>query len=323
MKLAWPKKRIRAQRWFFATDVHGSDQCYRKFLAAADVYGADVLLLGGDVAGKGIVPIVTEGDRYRCTFQRRELLLIEDELSAAKDRITYNGLYPYVCDATERAALHEPEHRADVFNSLIANQLEAWIALTEQRLDERKRCVITPGNDDPTVVDEVLARAERIDFLEGQLTQIGPARLASLGNTNATPWGTEREYDEATLAAQIDEMLADYEDGSGGLIFNFHCPPYNSGLDVCAELDENFRPVTRGGGVVEIPVGSTAVREAIERYQPSVGLHGHIHESRGIQKIGTTRCFNPGSDYSSGVLAGLILDLDDNGEYLDHIFTSG
>ena len=48
--------RRRALRIFFATDVHGSERCFRKFLAAATVYEAEVLLLGGDVAGKGLVP---------------------------------------------------------------------------------------------------------------------------------------------------------------------------------------------------------------------------------------------------------------------------
>ena len=50
----------RALRIFFATDVHGSDRFFRKFLAAATVYEAEILLLGGDVAGKGLVPIRAE-----------------------------------------------------------------------------------------------------------------------------------------------------------------------------------------------------------------------------------------------------------------------
>jgi Icc-related predicted phosphoesterase len=50
-----PKKR-RAMRLFFATDLHGSEVCFRKFLAAAKVYEPDVLILGGDFAGKGLVP---------------------------------------------------------------------------------------------------------------------------------------------------------------------------------------------------------------------------------------------------------------------------
>src|SRR2546427_11690890 len=55
MFLGRPKKR--ALRIYFATDIHGSDRCFRKFLAAAESYEADALVLGGDIAGKGLVPI--------------------------------------------------------------------------------------------------------------------------------------------------------------------------------------------------------------------------------------------------------------------------
>jgi len=56
-------------------------------------------------------------------------------------------------------------------------------------------------------------------------------------------------------------------------------------------------------------VGSTAVRQLIEEFQPLLALHGHIHESRGINRIGRTVVINPGSDYSSGRLEGCIVDL--------------
>src|SRR5258708_20217704 len=53
-------KKARALRIFFATDVHGSEVCFRKFLAAAKVYQADLLILGGDFAGKALVPVLTQ-----------------------------------------------------------------------------------------------------------------------------------------------------------------------------------------------------------------------------------------------------------------------
>ena len=45
-------------RLFFATDVHGSEVCWRKFINSAKHYEADVLILGGDMTGKAVVPIV-------------------------------------------------------------------------------------------------------------------------------------------------------------------------------------------------------------------------------------------------------------------------
>jgi Icc-related predicted phosphoesterase len=317
------KRRARAQRWFFATDVHGSDRCYRKFLAAARVYEADVLLLGGDVAGKGIVPIVRDGEAYRYTFQGQEAVIDRAALARAETTIAFNGLYPWVCSFEEREELQDSRRRDAIFAELIARQLEDWSELTNERLSDNVRCIITPGNDDPTIVDEVLAASARIECPEGQIVDVGPMCLASLGNTNVTPWRTEREYSEEELARQIADIMVAARSGFGGLVFNFHCPPYNSGLDVAAELDSNLRPVTRSGGLVDIPVGSTAVRDAVEQYQPTVALHGHIHESRGLHKIGKSLCFNPGSEYASGILKGVIIDFDGIGAYRDHIFTSG
>jgi hypothetical protein len=69
-------------------------------------------------------------------------------------------------------------------------------------------------------------------------------------------------------------------------------------------------------------VGSTAVAEMIEKYQPLLGLHGHIHEATGKRQIGRTLCVNPGSNYTEGILNGFILTLDDK-KIKGAIFTSG
>jgi Icc-related predicted phosphoesterase len=106
-------------------------------------------------------------------------------------------------------------------------------------------------------------------------------------------------------------------------IVNFHCPPYGTGLDTAAELDETLKPVIRGTTPSMVPVGSRAVRDAIAKYQPTVALHGHIHESRAAQKIGSSLCLNPGSDYSSDVLHGALVDLAEDGSCIDFLFTTG
>jgi len=69
-------------------------------------------------------------------------------------------------------------------------------------------------------------------------------------------------------------------------------------------------------------VGSTAVRKAIETHQPMLGLHGHIHDSKGMCRIAKTLCLNPGSEYVDGVLRGIIVDLDES-KVRDYLFTSG
>jgi Icc-related predicted phosphoesterase len=184
------------------------------------------------------------------------------------------------------------------------------------------RCIITPGNDDPMEADAVLAAHPRVECPEGELCDLGPVTMASLGVVPTTPWNTERETSEEDLGKQISAMMDRVPQGKEAIL-NIHCPPYASGLDDAPELDETLKPVIRGGRPSIIPVGSTAVREAIQRYQPSVGLHGHIHESRAAQKIGRTLCVNPGSDYGTGVLRGAVVDIAEDGTCLDFLLTTG
>jgi Icc-related predicted phosphoesterase len=309
---------------FFTTDIHGSDRCFRKFLAAAKTYDAEVLVLGGDVVGKAITPIEQlEDGQYRYTLFGQEHTISEEELSKAEANINFNGFYPAILNGAELSQLNDDEDaRTELFRELIVAQMHKWELLVGERLDDDTRCILTPGNDDPFVVDEVFEASTRVEFTEGQTVAVGPIWLASLGNTNRTPWKTEREYDEDELAEQIRVIVDPVADGRP-LVFNFHCPPYDSGLDTVQALDENFRPIVRNNAIVHIPAGSTAVRDAIERYGPVAGLHGHIHEAHGMRLVGRTRCFNPGSDYSSGVLKGLIVDFSEDGDITGHLFTAG
>ncbi|MDX6513728.1 MAG: uncharacterized protein QOE36_3232, partial [Gaiellaceae bacterium] len=76
-------------------------------------------------------------------------------------------------------------------------------------------------------------------------------------------------------------------------------------------------------GVETTPVGSTAVRAALESYGPRLSLHGHIHESRGVARVGRTIAINPGSEYGEGILRGLIIDWDREAGEIDYQFTAG
>jgi uncharacterized protein len=315
--------RERALRIFFATDVHGSDRCFRKFLAAASVYEADVLLLGGDVAGKGLVPMRTENGTLHAQVRGAPVsvpVAEEDRLRADVNRL---GFYAVRMDDEEIARVREDTAYVDgLFREQISAQVSGWCDLAAERLAPEVRCIITPGNDDPLEVDAVLEQAPRVECPERELCDLGPVLLASLGDVTPTPWNTEREYDEDEIERRICEMLDAAPEGRRTVV-NFHCPPYGSGLDVAPELDDTLKPVIRGGRPSFIPVGSKAVRDTIKRYQPVVGLHGHIHESRAAQKIGSTLCLNPGSDYTADLLRGAVVDIAQDGSYLDFLFTAG
>src|SRR5262252_2462308 len=310
-------KKTRALRLYFATDIHGSDVCFRKFLAAAKVYEADALILGGDFAGKALVPVLPAGDgSLTARVEGQNVTMPEAEWDRLAAGINRAGFYPVRMEAGELAALEvDPAALDRLFRREIAAQLQRWCDLAAERLDPAVRCIITPGNDDPVEADAVLAAHPRVECPEAELCDLGPVAMASLGVVPTTPWNTERETSEEDLGKQISAMLDQVPEGKEAIL-NIHCPPYASGLDDAPELDDTLKPVIRGGRPSIIPVGSQAVRDAITRYQPTIGLHGHIHESRAAQKIGKTLCVNPGSDYGTGVLRGAVEDVTTFGKYL-------
>ena len=316
-----PKKR--ALRIFFTTDIHGSDRCFRKFLAAAESYEADALVLGGDIAGKGLVPIRSQDGNLSATVRGEVVTVPRAEEGKLRAEINRLGFYSVVADEAEIERMQsEPKHLERAFEQAIIQQIEGWAELTAERLPARVRCIITPGNDDPKAIDPVLKASPRIESPEAEICDLGPVVMASCGDVTPTPWNTEREYPEEELTARLDAILDKAATGAR-VVANFHCPPYGSGLDFAAELDSQLRPVIRGGRPSIIPVGSKAVREVIKRRQPVVGLHGHIHESKGAQKIGVTMCLNPGSDYAADVLRGAIVDFAADGSFIDFLFTTG
>jgi Icc-related predicted phosphoesterase len=313
----------RALRIFFATDIHGSDRCFRKFLAAAESYDADALVLGGDIAGKGLVPIRADNGSLIAKVRDEMVTVPRSEEGRLRAEINRQGFYSVITDAGEIERMENDSAYLDnAFRGAIIEQIEGWCKLAEERLAPKVRCIITPGNDDPKAIDPVLKSAPRIESPEAELCELGPVLLASCGDVTPTPWNTEREYPEEELGRRLEAIL-DPAPAGAKVVVNFHCPPYGSGLDFAAELDAQLRPVIRGGRPSIVPVGSKAVREAIKKYQPMVGLHGHIHESKAAQKIGSSMCLNPGSDYSADVLRGAIVDFAADGSYIDFLFTTG
>lgn len=280
-------------------------------------------MLGGDIAGKGLVPIRSHNGSLSAKVRGEHVTVPVSEEGRLRAEINRIGFYSMIAGDDEFERMEDDAaYLSRAFTAAIAEQVEGWCRLAEERLDAKVRCIITPGNDDPVAIDPVLRSAPRIECPERQLCEIGPVLLASCGDVTPTPWNTEREFSEDELGRRLSAIL-DPAPVDAKIIANFHNPPYSSGLDFAAELDETLLPVIRGGRPSIIPVGSKAVREVIKKYQPVVGLHGHIHESKAAQRIGKTMCFNPGSDYSSDVLRGVIVDFDAVGDYLDFLFTAG
>ena len=311
-------------RIFFATDVHGSDVCWKKFIAGASFYNAQVLVLGGDMTGKAVVPIVKDGKgRYRVELMEQTTTLkSEDDVVAMEKTISNKGYYPVRMEADEMAEYERhPETVEELFTRCVLDRVAAWLEYAETKLAGTDiQVYVCPGNDDFFAIDDVIRQAKRVTLAEGRCLPLdGTLTMISTGWANRTPWKTDREMDEADLEQKLDEMAADVP-SFDSCVFNMHCPAYGSGLDEAAELDENMRP--KYAGQVLVPVGSTAVRRVIERHQPPLALFGHIHEGRGITRIGKTLCINPGSSYEQGILLGARIDFDGS-KIVSHTLTSG
>ena len=280
-------------------------------------------MLGGDIAGKGLVPIRSDNGSLSAKVRGEIVTVPRAEEERLRAEINRLGFYSMITAPAEVERMeNDAAYLVGAFERAIVEQIEGWCRLADERLPASVRCIITPGNDDPKAIDPVLKSAPRIESPEAELVELGPVLMASCGDVTPTPWNTEREYPEEELGRRLEAILDPAPPGSK-VVVNFHCPPYGTGLDFAAELDSELRPVIRGGRPSIIPVGSKAVRDVIKKYQPVVGLHGHIHESKAAQKIGTTMCLNPGSDYSADVLRGAIVDFAQDGSYIDFLFTTG
>ena len=321
-------KRVRI---FFMTDVHGSERTYRKFINSAKFYKVDHLVMGGDIEGKYLVPIVDEGGgHYRVTLQE-ELFKLNgtDELKGVQDRIETLGFYYTVVSEDEIRAMQEDKSLVDAaFKKEAHARLQRWIALADERLaDTDIKCYVTGGNDDPQELVDLLeaSQSDHVINCEGRIVTLDDTfPMANCGYSNPTPWDTPRETDEETLEKYLEESLQGIDDFENA-IFNFHVPPYDSTLDDCPKLDwatDPPSPVIVAGVAQSAPAGSRAVRNVIERHQPLLVLTGHIHESRGLVKIKRSTIVNPGSEYGEGILRGCILTLEP-GKIVGYQMTSG
>ncbi len=301
---------------FFATDIHGSDVCWKKFINAAKFYDCQVLVMGGDMTGKMLVGIVDIGSgRFRVRLAGTERVVGKDDVSQLRKLIADSGYYPFDTTPDEMATLEADRGAVDrLFQAKMIETLERWLQIADERLAGTDiRVYLGPANDDPPFIDAVLAGGGRVENPDGRVVEL-PAgwRMISCGWSNPTPWDSPRELPEDQLTARIEGEVARLET-TDQAIFNLHVPPKDSQLDKAALLNPDLSPVVQGGAPVVAGVGSTAVRGAIERHQPPLALHGHIHESRGTVRIGRTLCINPGSEYSDGILRGAIVTLSDRG----------
>jgi uncharacterized protein len=315
----------RPVRLFYASDIHGTEVLWRKFLNAAKTYEADVLVMGGDLTGKAVIPLVGSGDTYEVElFGERRTVTGEDALLELENQIRGKGMYPHRMRAEEvqRVAALSEEAQEEWFAEVMLETFDRWLDLAGERLAvSEAHCFVMPGNDDPPGVEEAIERSAGVEACDGKVVEFNGYSMVSLGYSNITPFGSPRELPEDEIVKRVSALAEQVPDLSK-CIFNLHVPPYDSQLDTAPELDEQLQVVMAGSEPNKVPVGSTGVREVIEKYQPLLALHGHVHESAGVTRIGSTLCINPGSDYHTGRISGCLLALRGNRD-VKHQFISG
>ena len=302
-----------SMRVYYATDIHGSEVCWRKFLNAGRFYNADVLILGGDVTGKAVVPVVAAaGGGFRVRQFSGDRVLDADEVAAAEVRIRDMGFYPYRTTEDELEAVWDnPEAVSEIFLSLMRSTLARWLDLATERLAGTGiRLYAMEGNDDPPELQRMLRDSSVLTETEDRLVDLGEGiTMVSYGYSNPTPWHTPRELDDDELERRIDKLAAQVSRPERA-IFNLHVPPARTAIDRAPALDGSLKPIVKGGSVQMASVGSEGVRRLLAKHQPMLGLHGHIHESRGAVRLGPTLAVNPGSEYGDGMLCGALLEID-------------
>lgn len=295
-------------RIYYATDLHGSDICWKKFVNAGKFYQADIMILGGDMTGKAIIPIIEKGNCYEASFEGRKWVVSKEKVHELEQIINDKGYYVYHTTMDEVEELNSDAKKRDkLFIELMIRKLRKWIEFADERLkDSDIKCFVCPGNDDIPEIDPIIEESETIIHAGEKVVEVDEYHeMLGLGWVNPSPWKTFKECSEEELCRKIDELVSQVRN-IDTCIFNLHAPPYGTGLDSAPQIDKTLKSNPR----VLVPVGSQAVLHAIEKYQPLLGLHGHIHEAKAFVKIGRTLCINPGSTYDRGVLLGAIINVD-------------
>ena len=312
-------------KMFFVTDVHGSETVFRKFLNASKIYNVDVAIIGGDITGKGLSLVAKTSQGYQTDFLGRKWnARNEEELEIMIRDIRRRGFYVHIDEPTALEEIKSSQTKVELLlKTYMKKTLEGWLRLAEERLKKLGiKCYISPGNDDIYEIDEIINSSNFVINPEGKVVPFSEDHeMISMGKANITPWNCPRDVTEEELAKTIDTMISELDDPSRS-VFNFHAPPINTCLDIAPELDKDLRPVSKAGQPSMINAGSTSIRRAIEEYQPVLGLHGHIHESKGVESIGKSLCINPGSEYFEGILRGAIVILE-GGKVKNYMFISG
>jgi uncharacterized protein len=269
--------------------------------------------VGGDLSAKTVTPILEESGAWVAVVEGARRTATTYGIERLEASLRDAATIPFRTTASEWEELHaHPERLDQLFERLAPEELSRWLAWADERIgSDPTRLLLGLGNDDPTALERAINADDRAELTDNEVVRIDDHHeMLTLAYSNPTPWHTYRELPEDEIARRLDEGAAKL-DRLGSAVFNLHVPPHSTPLDLAARLDADLRKVMTAGGESElVHVGSTAVRDALMRHHPLLGLHGHIHESRGTTTFDRTLSINCGSAYTEGTLLGALIDLE-------------
>ena len=303
------------------SDLHGSETAYRKLANAVKYYKVDAVVFAGDLAGKVLVPVIKIGDSYKIPLISEDKLFKGSEAEGKIKELRGSGYHVRVVTEEEYERMKSDKDYLDkVLNETLTNDIVEYLNIIDERYRQQGvKMYLIPGNDDPIdVINGVNSRqwGSIIPFDEN-IVNLNSHILVGFGYSNITPWNTHRELSEEEMYERLSRLMNKLDNSEySKTILVVHAPPYGTVIDQAPMLTSDLRVVRRGGEVVLTHVGSTSVKRIIEEYKPLMGLHGHIHESGGVDAIKVNGVkipiFNAGSEYQFGVLRGIIISIDGN-----------
>ncbi|HDD46253.1 MAG TPA: hypothetical protein ENG42_02165 [Candidatus Aenigmarchaeota archaeon] len=284
----------------FVTDIHGNVNVLRK-LAELDE-DVDVLLLGGDITPKMFVSIINYGNMIMVKGAEGVKINTEGEAVAYKEFMLRKGYVAWYGTAEEFYELDKREYTFNVQKRFLRYAIETL----EKRF--KKIFFILGNDDDERLGMESFEHAKNINEKVFYDDESG-MEFVGFSYVPITPFHSSFELHESEIKIKLESMLDLITDIKNS-IWLFHSPPYNSGLDLCIELDKQLKPVIKKNTPSFVNVGSKAIRYVIEEHKPKLFLCGHIHESAGIRYLNSTPCVNPGSESYSDLLRLAFITLD-------------
>ncbi len=261
---------------FFVSDLHGQNGRYHKLFALIEKEPPDILFMGGDILPSGVgiaASTAISNQEFIDRFLVKEFLTLKDKLGDS---------YPEIF-----VILGNDDGRAEEKAMFAATNDGVWKYIHNQKVKYNKYNIYGYAFVPPTPF--LLKDWERYDVSR----YVDPGCISPEEGIYSFP-ALKRKRKFSTIAKDLENLIG--SDDISNSIFLFHTPPYNTNLDRAALDDRVVEHVQ-----MDIHVGSIAVRNMIEKHQPLITLHGHVHESARLtgswkDKIGRTYCFSAAHD---------------------------